>query len=212
MRHRRIRRKMGVKTGHRKALLRNLVKSLVIYKKIRTTYAKAKEASAFADTVVTIAKRASAENSLHARRLLISKLGCPKTAGMLISQIAPKFKNRQGGYTRVLRLGTRPGDYADTALLEFTEIIELPKKPKKEKEERKDKKAAAPVKETKTVEKEKPAKQTSEKIKAKEDTKAAETKKTSAAKDKEPESEKKESEKKGGFLGALRKFLKGDEK
>lgn len=183
MRHQRHKWTLAVDTGHRKALLRNLIKSLVIHKRIQTTYRKAKAASAFADQMVQIAKR----GDLSARRLLISRLGCSRTAHALLTQIAPHFKERAGGYTRVLKLSNRVGDGAQTALLEFTEIMEMPEKKKKAKKERthpevkEEKKKAAP--EEKKL--------------------AAETAK---------EAGKKESEKKGGFLGALRKFLKGDDK
>ena len=182
MRHRRRRGKIGVKTHHRRALLRNLVRSLVIRKRIRTTLLKAKEASSFADSMVELAKR----GDLHARRLLISRLGCADTAKTLMAQIAPHFKDRRGGYTRVLRLGSRVGDAADMALLEFTAVIEAPEKPKKPKKEKK-------AKEVKHEEA------------------PAEKPKKEKAPEKEEKQEKKESEKKGGFLGALRRFLKGDE-
>ena len=159
------------------------MRNLVIRKRIQTTFAKAKEASAFADQMITLAKR----GDLHARRVLISRLGCSQTAHTLITQIAPHFKERQGGYTRVLHLGNRKGDNAQTALLEFSTLIEAPEKTKKPKKEKKPKevkhehapKPAAPAKETKA---------------------------------KGPEDkDKKESEKKGGFLSTLRKFLKGDD-
>jgi large subunit ribosomal protein L17 len=196
MRHRRLRRKLGVRTHHRKALLRNLVRGLVLQKRIETTFAKAKEASAFADKMVTLAKR----EGLHARRLLIQKLACPDTVDILIKQIAPHFKERKGGYTRVLRLGTRVGDGAQVALLEFSTLIESPEKPKKPKKEKK----AKEIKKEEVPPAEKPKK---EKIKDKE----VETKKAEPSEEKKEKQEKKESEKKGGFLGALRRFLKGDE-
>lgn len=187
MRHQRLRRTLGITTGHRKALLRNLVRALVIRKRIQTTLAKAKETSSFADQMITLAKR----GGLHSRRLLIARLGCPETADTLITQIAPHFKERKGGYTRILKLGTRVGDGAETALLEFSTLIEIPEKEKKPKKEKK-------VKEVKHEEAapEKPKKE----------------KKAPAPKAEEKGKEgKKESEKKGGFLSALRKFLKGDE-
>jgi len=193
MRHQRLRRKLGVTSDHRKALLRNLVKSLVERKRIRTTLARAKEASAFADKMVTMAKK----NTLHAHRLIISELGCPKTAGQLVKLIAPKFKEKQGGYTRVLRLMPRPGDNSKMALLEFTEVIDPPKKPKK---------AGKAVKGTKAVKDETVA----EKPEVKKQEKASKAK-PEAEKAPEAGEEKKETEKKGGFLGSLRKFLKGDE-
>ncbi len=160
----------------------------MIYKQIQTTWAKAKEASAFADRMVQIAK----DGSLHSRRLLISKMGNSQIANQLITQIAPHFKERKGGYTRVLRMGTRVGDRADMALLEFTATIEAPKKPKKEKTAKKPEVKEA----TKHVE-EKPKKESRK-----------EEKKAPSA---ETAEEKKEASKKGGFLSGLRKFFKGDD-
>ena len=186
MRHGRLKGKLGVKTKHRRALLRNLVRSLVIRKRIETTLRRAKVASAFADSMVELAKR----GDLHARRLLISRLGCADTAHTLITQIAPHFKERSGGYTRVLRLGkNRVGDGGEVALLEFTATLEVPEKSKKPKKEKKPKR----VKEEKAPEK-KPVPKAGEGKSAKAEGK-----------------EKKEKEKKGGFLSALRKFLKGDD-
>ena len=178
---------MGVVTAHRTAKLRNLVRALVLKKRIETTHAKAKETSAFADKMVTIAKR----EGLHARRLLITKVRDPEIARILITQIAPLFKGREGGYTRVLRLGYRAGDGAQMALLEWTAVFEAPAKKAKKK------KAA------------KPADKTAEKTSAKE----KESAKTEIKKDLEvkEQEEKKDPEKKKGFLGTLRKFFKGDE-
>lgn len=185
MRHRRLRRKLGVKSAHRKALLRNLVRSLVLKKRIATTHAKAKEASAFADKMVTIAKK----GGLHSRRVLISKLGDSDIARLLETVVAPKFKGRNGGYTRVLRTGVRIGDAAQTAILEWTAVFE------------------APTKKTKVKKEKKPSEKAPEKPSGKQPSK------TEVAKKEAPEkpAAKKESEKKGGFLGGLRKFFKGDE-
>lgn len=186
MRHQRLRGKLGVKTNHRKALLRNLVRSLVIRKRIKTTLAKAKGVRSFADQMVTLAKK----SDLHSRRLLISRLGCAETARVLVNQIAPHFKERHGGYTRILQLSPwRAGDGSRMALLEFSTVIEAPEKPKKQKKAKKEK----------------------EKVK---EPKEKETPVSEAAQDKEKDKKtapKKESEKKGGFLSALRRFLKGDE-
>jgi large subunit ribosomal protein L17 len=161
--------------------LRNLVRGLVLNRRIETTLVRAKETSRVADQMVTLAK----EGSLAARRLLIARLGSPEIAKLLMNQIAPHFKERRGGYTRVLKLSYRPGDGAKTALVEFSVPMELkgretkPRKGKKTPE-------AKPAKAEK-VEKEKPEK---EKMK---------------------EKEKTEGEKRGGFLSKLRKFLTGDE-
>ncbi len=184
MRHRRMRRKLGVTTDHRTALLRNLAKSLVHHKQIVTTYARAREASAFVDSLVTIAKR----GGLHARRLLIAKLGCARTAEQLIDQVLPKFGSRKGGYTRVLKTTVRTGDNAQRALLEFTEVFDAPvyKKKTKKAAAKKDVAAEAPV-------------ATEKKTKKAEAPKVEEK-----AVDKDPE-------KKKGFVGNLRKFFKREQ-
>lgn len=163
-----------------------MLRALVLKKRIETTHARAKETSAFADKMITIAKR----GGLHDRRLLITKVRDPEIARVLIAQIAPLFKGREGGYTRVLRLGYRKGDGAQMALLEWTAVFEAPTRKAKKK------KAA------------KPEEKTSEKAAVKESSKAADSKKASEA---PKQVEKKDAEKKGGFLGKLRKFLKGDE-
>lgn len=167
-------------------MLRNLLRALVLKKRIETTHARAKETSAFADKMITIAK----DKGLHSRRLLISKVRDPEIASVLISQIAPLFKDRKGGYTRVLRLGYRAGDGAQMALLEWTVVFEAPAKKAKKKKEAKS------------------AEKASGKQPAKESSKAAEAKKESET---SKTAEKKDAEKKGGFLGKLRKFFKGDE-
>ncbi len=152
MRHLRQGRKLGVKSKHRKALMRNLLRNLVIYKRIRTTVAKAKEMRSFVDRMIQIAKR----NDLHARRLLIAETGCPQTADILLRQIAPLFKARQGGYTRVLKLGySRKGDATEMALVEFTELIELPKKKEKKPKKVKEGAKAAKTEEAPVSEKKK---------------------------------------------------------
>ncbi len=181
-----------MKAKRHKAFLRSMVRNLVIRKQIKTTLRRAKVVSAYADGMVELAKR----GDLHARRTLISRLGCSETAHKLITQIAPHFKERKGGYTRVLRLGmNRPGDGSEVAILEFTAAIEVPEKSKKPKKEKKTAaKAAVEVKKEKVKTPEKQEAKTSEEKKGKAEAK-----------------EKKESEKKGGFLGALRKFLKGDD-
>lgn len=195
MRHGRLKGKLSRKTQHRQATLRNMVRNLVIRKRIETTLRKAKVASSFADSMVELAKR----GDLHARRVLIARLGCADTAKTLITQIAPHFKDRRGGYTRVLRLGmNRPGDGSERVLLEFTATIEVPEKAKKPKKEKA--KAPAPIK----AEEEKPKKAKAPESPAKH----AESK---AAPKGKAEDEKKETAKKGGFLGTLRKFLKGDD-
>lgn len=189
--HRKKRRRLGVTTPHRKAMLRNLVRGLVIHRRIETTLSRAKETSRLADKMITIAK----ENTLAARRLLIRKLGSSKVAKIFVEEIAPRLQDRQGGYTRVLKLGLRKGDGGQAALVEFSvpiEIVIKEGKPKKEKR-------AKPGKE---MPEKKQAKPHPEKVKEKEEIKEAKK-----PEKKEPE----ETQKRGGFLSKLRKFLTGDE-
>ena len=183
MRHRKLRRKLGVTTDHRTALLRNLAKSLVHHKRIVTTYARAREASAFVDGLVTLAKR----GGVHARRLVIAKLGCARAAEQLINQVLPKFADRKGGYTRVLKTTVRTGDNAQRALLEFTEVFDVPVYKTKAKKASTTKAVAteAPKAEKKAQKVEEP--QVKENIA-----------------DKDPE-------KKKGFVGNLRKFFKREQ-
>lgn len=201
MRHLRRRRKLSLVTEHRKALLRSLIIGLVEHNRIRTTYARAKEASRLADRMVTIAKG----GNLHARRELIRKLDSRPTAKKLVDDIAPLFKDVAGGYTRVMRYDFRPGDGAQMAFLEFTRVKEVPETgPKKEKGKKKAKKAGP---EDKAAEPEKPKKQKKAKAPAVKEEKAPESVPEKEAK---PEAGLKEEPKKGGFLGNLRKFLTGD--
>ncbi len=194
--HQKRRRRLGVTTPHRKAMLRNLVRGLAMYRRIETTLSRAKETSRLADKMVTIAK----ENTLSARRLLIRKLGSPVVAKIFIDEIAPRLQGRNGGYTRVLKLGLRRGDGGQTALVEFSVPIEIATKEGKPKKEKKSK----PGKEI--VEKEQ-AKPRPEKTKEKEEIKEA---KKPEKKETKPV-DKEETQKRGGFLSKLRKFLTGDE-
>ena len=179
---------------------------LVENSRIRTTYPRAKEASRFADKMITIAKR----GTLHARRELISKLSSPPTAKRLVEEIAPLFKDQQGGYTRVLRHKFRPGDGAELALLEFTRVIEKPvaegekkKKKEKKKKEKPEGKVEAPG--------EKPAKKKEPKAAQKEEpSKGLEEPKKGKVEGEKGGAPQKEEPKKGGFLSNLRKFLTGN--
>ena len=189
MRHGRQKRRLGLVYEHRRALLRNLARGLITKQQIVTTHARAKETSRFVDSLVTIAK----QNSLHARRHLIQELGSgsEELAGRMISTIAPKFSSRKGGYTRVLHYRIRSGDGAPLSLLEFTvPVVEpRPKKPKKAKKDKPDVKEESMPDATK-------AERPSEKKEAKKV---------------EAETPRKETPKKGGFLGSLRRCLKGDD-
>lgn len=115
-------RKLGRKADHRKALLRNLATDLIVYEKIETTEKKALEMRSVADELVTLAKR----GDLHARRQVLSyvhdvKVGkTDKTAVQkLFDEIGPRYAERKGGYTRVVKTGVRRGDAAPMAYIEF---------------------------------------------------------------------------------------------
>lgn len=117
MRHRLEGRKFGREIGHRKALLRNLVKSIVEHGRIKTTHAKAKEARKMVERVITYGKK----DTIHHRRLAFSVLQSKDLVKKLFEEIAPKYSTRNGGYTRVLQMGFRRGDCAPMALLELVE-------------------------------------------------------------------------------------------
>lgn len=122
MRHLKAGRKLNRTAAHRKALVRNLLKALVLHEHVRTTDAKAKELRRWADRLVTLGKK----NSVHARRLAFSYLGSRKLVQRLFDELAPRFQGRAGGYTRVLKIGPRRGDAAPVSLVEFTERASTP--------------------------------------------------------------------------------------
>ncbi len=117
MRHLKTGRKLGRTAAHRKALMRNLLKALLVREQIQTTDAKAKELRRWADRMVTLGKK----QTVHARRLAFSLLGSRTLVQRLFDEVAPRFEQRAGGYTRVLKLGVCPGDAAPISLIEFTE-------------------------------------------------------------------------------------------
>jgi large subunit ribosomal protein L17 len=117
MRHLKSGRKLNRTASHRKALIRNLLKALVQREQIQTTDAKAKELRRWADRIVTLGKK----DTLHARRLAYAQLGSRVLVSRLFDDIAPRFQNRAGGYTRIIKLGPRRGDAAPISLIEFTE-------------------------------------------------------------------------------------------
>lgn len=166
MRHRVAHRKLGRKTEHRLALLRNLCTSLITHERLITTLPKAKELRPFAERAITLGKRARAseapEAALHKRRLAAAyffsgnnnrvpdggykRPQAPRTAGVaalekLFDDIAARFSERPGGYTRILKLGARRGDGAEMALIELvgsetTNVHEEEKKDEKKKTRR----------------------------------------------------------------------------
>ena len=124
MRHRVAHRKLGRVTEHRIAMLRNQATALIRYEHIETTVPKAKELRPFVERLITIAKRGVAAGdgngkSLHARRLVGRHLVDGEVVSKLFDTIAPRFAERPGGYTRILRLGYRRGDSAEIAQLEL---------------------------------------------------------------------------------------------
>ena len=116
MRHQNQGRKLNRSSAHRKALFRNLVLSLIRYERIRTTDAKAKELRRFADRMVTLGKR----GDLSARRRAFDFIRSRDAVKKLFDEIAPRFKERNGGYTRVIKFGHRRGDAAMLSVIEFT--------------------------------------------------------------------------------------------
>ncbi len=128
MRHLVAHRKLRRNQGHRKALLRNLVLSLIEKERIITTVAKAKEARSLAERMVTLGKK----GDLHHRRLALRFLTKKAQTKKLFDEIAPRFAEKNGGYTRIIRLGPRKGDGAEMAILEFVDY-QFKKKEKKKK-------------------------------------------------------------------------------
>ena len=108
-------RKFGRDSSARKAMLRDVVTALLDKERIETTVAKAKEVSGLADQMITLAER----GDLHARRQALAFMSSEEVVRKLFDTIAPKYKERQGGYTRVLKLGPRQGDAAMMAILEL---------------------------------------------------------------------------------------------
>lgn len=116
--------KLGRTKSARIALRRNLIKQFFTYERIQTTKAKAAAIRGDAERLITLAKSsadASAEQKVHARRLAVSKLGDDQVIKRLFDEIAPRFASRNGGYTRVTKLGPRLGDAAEMVVLELVE-------------------------------------------------------------------------------------------
>ena len=130
MRHRKKGRHLSRTKSHRRALLRNLANQVIEQKEIRTTTAKAKEARPVIERLITYAKK----GDLHHRRLAFSFLRQKSAVKVLFDEIAPAFQTRQGGYTRVIKLGRRDGDGAHLSLLQlvgFEKLGEMAKPEKK---------------------------------------------------------------------------------
>jgi large subunit ribosomal protein L17 len=117
MRHSKSGRKLGRSYSHRKALMKNLATSFFTYGRLRVTMGMAKELQMVADHMVTLAKR----GDLHARRQAITMTHDDAVVSRLFSEIAPWYKERQGGYTRIMKIGPRPGD---NALMAYIELVD----------------------------------------------------------------------------------------
>lgn len=130
MRHRKDHKKLSRTSSHRRALLRNLVTSLIEHERIETTLTKAKEARRVGERMITFAKR----GDLHARRHVARYVHGESNVKKLFDTVAPWYETRAGGYTRILKLGRRLGDAGEMALLEFVKSPELKAKLKHEEE------------------------------------------------------------------------------
>ncbi len=127
MRHRKSGRKLGRKTGHRKAVMSNLASRLIEHKRIKTTEAKAKELRMFIEPLVTFARR----GDLHARRQVLRKIPHKNIVSILFNDIGPVYTDRDGGYTRIIKLGFRDNDRAPVSMIEFVDFAseQLQKEP-----------------------------------------------------------------------------------
>lgn len=133
MRHRKAGYKLGRNPSHRRATLRNLVTNVIERERVRTTLTRAKAARPLVDRMITLGKR----DNLHARRQADAYLMTGDATRKLFADLAPRFAERNGGYTRIVRVGFRVGDGAEVAILELigSELKKKEKKPKKKREE-----------------------------------------------------------------------------
>ena len=121
MKHGKKVKKLNRTSSHRKALMSNLVSSLVVHKQITTTNAKAKELRRYAERLVTYAKK----DNLHGRRLILKNIkgsNSKSIANILMHEIAPMYKDRNGGYTRIIKLGNRKNDNSLVSIIEFIDF------------------------------------------------------------------------------------------
>ena len=123
MRHNKTGRKLGRNSSHRKAMMRNMVTSLLDHEKITTTDARAKELRKIAEKMITLGKR----GTLHARRQALQVIMDKNVVAKLFERIAPRYADRPGGYTRIVKLGYRQGDNAALSLIELVEEEFTPK-------------------------------------------------------------------------------------
>src|SRR5436190_19380716 len=137
MRHRNAHRKLSRNTSHRRALLRNLVTDFLDHGRLMTTLPKAKEIRPLAEKMITLGKR----DSLHARRQVQAYVLREAVAKKVFDTVAPKFASRNGGYSRIIKLGNRKGDGADMAIIELLgSELEVKKAERAERAKEKDEK------------------------------------------------------------------------
>ncbi len=122
MRHRKIGRQFNRNSSHRKAMLQNLANSLFRHEIIKTTLPKAKEIRRVAEPLITLAK----EDNQHKRRLAFARTRDKEIVGKLFNELAPRYKNRPGGYLRILKCGFRAGDNAPMAYIELVDRPDAP--------------------------------------------------------------------------------------
>ena len=128
MRHKKKGRKLGRKVGNRRALMMNLASQIITHKRIKTTDAKAKELRTFIEPLITLAKK----NDIHSRRMVVRKLPNKNIVRALFDDIAPKYADRPGGYTRIVKLGYRDNDRASVSIIEFVDMVDVPSLEEKE--------------------------------------------------------------------------------
>lgn len=121
MRHNNTTNSLGRKSAHRKAMLSNMASSLILHKRIKTTTAKARALRVFIEPILTKSK----EDSTHSRRLAFSYLQDKEAVSTLFREVSPKITDRQGGYTRILKIGARAGDAADMCYIELVDFNEV---------------------------------------------------------------------------------------
>ncbi len=127
MRHQKSGRKLGRSKDHAKSLRKNLIKQLFEHERIRTTRAKAEAVRGQAEKLITLAKKGNAAEDdnpaymVHTRRLAAARLSDPESVKRLFDEIAPRYEERPGGYTRMLKLAPRPGDGSEMVILELVE-------------------------------------------------------------------------------------------
>jgi len=123
MRHNKSGRRLGRNSSHRSAMMRNMVTSLLAHEKITTTDCRAKELRKVAEKMITLGKR----GDLHARRQVLQIVRDRKVVAKLFERLAPRYQDRPGGYTRIIKLGNRLGDNASQSIIEFVQEEFTPK-------------------------------------------------------------------------------------